>query len=132
MKRFLLLTLVFAKVTILSFSQQKYPTADIEPYYDLNFTKAERDSLAAGLRDMQLSIQAIHQYMLDNAVPMSVLFNPIPHGFTVSHDQKKLDWGLPKDVTIPTDREQLAFYPVYKLASLIKNKKITSVELTQL
>jgi Asp-tRNA(Asn)/Glu-tRNA(Gln) amidotransferase A subunit family amidase len=128
----LFIILIFLVTATLSFSQQKYPTTDIEPFFDLSFTPAERDSLLSGLVDYQKSIAAIHQYQLDNNVPMSLLFNPLPQGFKIETEQKAIDWGLPKDVVIPSNKEALAFYPVYKLAALIKNKKITSLELTQL
>lgn len=113
-------------------AQKKSPTADIEPYYDLSFTQAERDSLLRGLEDYQKSFQAIHQYKLPNSTAMSLVFDPIPTGMQVETVQKPIDWGLPKDVAMPTNKEELAFYPAYKLAVLIKNKKITSTELTKL
>jgi len=115
-----------------SFAQKKNPTAEIEPYYDLSFTQAERDSLFKGLEDYQKSFQALHQYKLSNSTPMSLVFDPIPVGMPLDVAQKSIDWGLPKNVVIPSNKEELAFYPVYKLAVLIKNKKISSVELTQL
>ena len=113
-------------------AQKKSPTADIEPYYDLSFTQAERDSLLRGLEDYQKSFQAIHQYKLPNSTAMSLVFDPIPTGMQIETVQKPIDWGLPKDVAMPTNKEELAFYPVHKLAVLIKNKKITSTELTKL
>ncbi len=115
-----------------AFAQKKYPTADIEPYYDLSFTQAERDSLLRGLEDYQKSFQAIHQYKLPNSTAMSLVFDPIPTGMQVETVQKPIDWGLPKEVAMPANKEELAFYPVYKLAVLIRTKKITSTELTQL
>jgi Asp-tRNA(Asn)/Glu-tRNA(Gln) amidotransferase A subunit family amidase len=39
---------------------------------------------------------------------------------------------LPKAVKLPSSKEALTFYPVYKLAVLIKEKKITSTELTKI
>lgn len=113
-------------------AQPNYPTAGIEQYYDLAFTQAERDSLLRGLNDYQRSIQAIHAYNLNNHVPMSLWFNPVPAGFKKETVQKPIDLGLPKDVKLPGNKEELAFYPVYQLAALIKSKKITSTELTQL
>ena len=115
-----------------SFAQKKYPTTDIEPYYDLSFTQAERDSLFKGLEDYQKSFQALHQYKLNNSTPMSLVFDPIPVGMQVDVAQKPIDWGLPKNVVMPANKVELAFYPVYKLAVLLKTKKISSVELTQL
>ncbi|MBP9924675.1 MAG: amidase [Cyclobacteriaceae bacterium] len=114
------------------FSQKKYPTADIEPYYDLSFTQAERDSLLRGLEDYQKAFQTIHQFKLANSTGMSLVFDPIPTGMQLETIQKPIDWGLPKDVAMPANKEELAFYPVYKLAVLLKNKKITSTELTKL
>lgn len=63
---------------------------------------------------------------------MSLVFDPIPVGMPLDGVQKPIDWGLPKNVVMPANKEDLAFYPVYKLSVLIKNKKISSVELTQL
>jgi Amidase len=113
-------------------AQKKYPTAEIESYYDLSFTQAERDSLFKGLEDYQKSYQAIHQYKLKNSTPMSVVFDPVPVGFQVDTNQKPIDWGLPASVSMPANKSELAFYPVYKLAVLIKSKKISSVELTNI
>lgn len=114
------------------FGQKKSPTAEIEPYYDLAFTQAERDSLLRGLEDYQKSFQAIHQFKLANSTGMSLVFDPMPTGMQIETVQKPIDWGLPKDVPLPVNKEDLAFYPVYKLAVLLRNKKITSTELTQL
>ena len=120
-------------LTPVVFGQQgKYPTADIEPYYDVTFTKAERDSFFSGLQDYQKAIQAIHQYKLDNRVGMSLIFDPIPPGFQLEITQRPIDWGLSKKIILPENRNELAFYPVYKLAALIKSRKITSLELTKL
>jgi Asp-tRNA(Asn)/Glu-tRNA(Gln) amidotransferase A subunit family amidase len=124
--------LLFGLATIPLFSQQKNPTTDIETYYDVSFTKAERDSLLSNLQDYQKSFQAIHQYKLSNQVPMSLVFDPIPVGFKIEANQRSIDWGLPKEVKVPANKEELAFYPVYKLATLIRTKKITSTELTKL
>jgi hypothetical protein len=51
-------------LSAVSFGQNKYPTADIEPYFDLTFTQAERDSLFRGLEDYRRSYQALHQYKM--------------------------------------------------------------------
>lgn len=114
------------------FAQPAHPTKDIESIYDLLFTQAERDSMAQGLKNNQRSIEALHQYPLANSTPMSLWFNPLPSGFVKETVQKPIDWGLPKNVALSASKEELAFYPVYKLATLIKSKKITSTELTRL
>ncbi len=124
--------LIFILTIQLSIAQEKYPTTQIETFYDLNFTQAERDSLLSGLQNYQKSFEAIHQFKLNNNIPMSLVFDPIPVGMQLETQQKPIDWGLPKEVSLPSNKEELAFYPVYKLAVLIKSKKISSLELTQL
>jgi Asp-tRNA(Asn)/Glu-tRNA(Gln) amidotransferase A subunit family amidase len=127
-----LIILVLSFYIRVNYAQDKYPTQTIEPFYGLNFTNAERDSLLGNLKDYQKHIDALHQYKLNNAVPMSLLFDPLPAGFQIETIQKPVDWGLPKEVSMPFNREELAFYPVYKLAVLIKSKKLTAMELTKL
>lgn len=112
--------------------QPQRPTAEIEPYYDLLFSAAERDSLFPSLQSYQKSIHELHQFALDNAIPMALEFDPIPPGFVVDVNQKMIEWGLPKEVKLPENRNELAFYPVYKLAILVKSKKISSTELTKI
>ncbi|MBX2964799.1 MAG: amidase [Cyclobacteriaceae bacterium] len=128
----LFLSLAFSFLTMVAGAQAQHPTLEIEPYYDLAFTEAERDSLLQNLRDYQRSISAIHQYRLENSVPMSLWFDPVPSGFRKETVQKPIDWGLPKNVQVPSNAEELALFPVYKLAVLLKNKKITSTQLTKI
>jgi Asp-tRNA(Asn)/Glu-tRNA(Gln) amidotransferase A subunit family amidase len=116
-----------------SFAQQPaYSTDAIESLYGLSFTPAERDSMAGNLANLQKAFDAIHQYKLTNDIPMSLIFDPLPTGFVPEVNQKPVDWGLPKEVKLPANRDELAFLPVHKLAALIKSKKITSLQLTQL
>jgi Asp-tRNA(Asn)/Glu-tRNA(Gln) amidotransferase A subunit family amidase len=108
------------------------PTRDIEPFYDLNFTLRERDSLFQNLKDYQSLLQSLHAQTPSNNVPMSLIFDPVPVGFVPPTAQRPIDWALPKDVLLPVNPSELAFLPVHKLAVLIKKRKITSTQLTQL
>ncbi|HEU4633793.1 MAG TPA: amidase, partial [Flavisolibacter sp.] len=40
-------------------------------------------------------------------------------------------WDIPAHVALPSNKNDLAFYTILQLASLIKNKKISSVDLTR-
>ena len=112
--------------------QTNRPTKSIEPYLAISLTDAERDSLQGSLEDYKKSYEAIHKVTLNNSVGMSMEFNPLPQGYQIDKNQKAIVWNLPTSVELPATREELAFFPVYKLAALIKSKKITSLELTQL
>ncbi|MCU0356881.1 MAG: amidase [Cyclobacteriaceae bacterium] len=130
-KLFVIISFVLVSLSVYPQAKQ-YPTDEIEVLFDLSFTDAERDSMMQGLRDYQRSYQAIHSFYLTNDIPMSLWFNPVPANFRKETVQKPLDWGLAKTISLPANREELAFYPVYKLAVLIRTKKITSTELTKL
>ena len=113
-------------------AQQKNSTEGIESLYGLAFTQAERDSMAAALQSYQKDFESLHQFQLDNSVSMSLSFDPLPVGFQIEAVQRPIDWGLPKDVPLPANPHEIAFLPVYKLAVLIKTKKITSQQLTRI
>ncbi|MDH5382642.1 MAG: amidase family protein, partial [Cyclobacteriaceae bacterium] len=110
----------------------KSPTEDIESFFDLNFTKSERDSMQEDLEQNKEYYQKLHSYKLENAIPPAIMFNPIPVGFKWNKTQELVNFGLKNQVTLPENRDELAFYPVADLAVLIKSRKITSMELTQL
>ena len=131
-KLYLIVLLLLASACAKKEQQASHPTTSIEPYLDINLTEVERDSLLDGLEDHQKSFEELHKFNLDNSTGMALDFNPLPQGFEINRDQKPIVWNLPANVELPANREELAFYPVYKLASLIKTKRITSLELTQL
>ena len=114
------------------FAQDKNPTRAIESYLDLVFTPAEQDSFQSNLEDYRKYYQAIHQYALPNPTAPTLLFNPLPENFTLPTKKDNINWGLPKKITRPKNIEDLAFSPVYELATLIRTRQITSLELTQL
>ncbi|MBL7741151.1 MAG: amidase [Chitinophagaceae bacterium] len=99
-------------------------------WYDLDFTEAEADSMLAQLRFTHTLYKGMHQTLPPNDIPYPFAFDPLPFGYTVPVHQKKINWTIPV-TNMPADKNELAFYSILQLASLIKNKKISSVELTQ-
>jgi Asp-tRNA(Asn)/Glu-tRNA(Gln) amidotransferase A subunit family amidase len=124
---------VFVTLLLLSglATAQQYPTNAIEPYFDISLTNAERDSLLNDLKEYEAYYKSLHTYALPNHVPMSLVFDPVPIAYKYGMEQKPVDWGLPKSVPLPTSDHELAFLPVYKLAVLMKQRKITSEQLTR-
>ncbi|MFC2098019.1 amidase, partial [Bacteroidota bacterium] len=84
-----------------------------------------------GLKGNKKNYEIIHNYLLANSVPPSIGFNPVPLGFNFEQVQQNILWDFPKEVTLPDNLEELAFYSVSELSVLIKNKKISSEELTR-
>lgn len=68
---------------------------------------------------------------IPNSVVPSLVFNPLPPGFSVEKEQKKIRFSKLKGVKMPSNKEDLAFFTVRELAELIRTRQITSVELTQ-
>lgn len=108
------------------------PTAEIEKWFDLSFDTAERDSLLNDLQENLEGYQALHGHSLPNSIPPSLQFNPIPVGFTWNTENETSVYGIPENVDIPENREEMAFFSVAQLSSLIRSKKVTSMELTEL
>ncbi len=99
-------------------------------FLDLQFTDKEIDSMYGGLRDMLRNIKRMHNLSLNNNVQMSLAQNPTLPGMKFETRQQSISWNIPGNIQLPENRNDLAFYSILELASLIKNKKISSVELT--
>ncbi len=98
----------------------------------LDFSKSEIDTLYRYLGENKAGYDSMRNFSLDHNVFPALLFDPHPSGFIIPKEQKSIQWNLPEAVTMPENKEDLAFYPLSQLAYLIKNKKISSEELTQL
>jgi Asp-tRNA(Asn)/Glu-tRNA(Gln) amidotransferase A subunit family amidase len=103
-----------------------------EQLIGLEFTRAERDSMLDDLAGNLDSYQRIREISIDNAVPPALLFNPVPAGMEFEKESREIVLSPAPDLTVPDDLEELAFYPVRDLAELIRTRKITSTQLTEM
>ena len=102
-----------------------------EKMYGLKFTEAKRDSTLSGLSDNLKVYRYIHNQNIPNNVPLPLAFDPVLPGMQFSMQQQTIIWNIPDTVSLPKNRNDLAFYSILQLASLIKHKKISSVDLTK-
>jgi Asp-tRNA(Asn)/Glu-tRNA(Gln) amidotransferase A subunit family amidase len=102
-----------------------------ERLFDLHFTPAKEDSILGSLVDRLHLYQYLHEHNLYNDVPLSLGFDALLPGAPYDRKQIALHWNIPPAVTLPGRRDDLAYYSIPELASLIRRKKITSVELTR-
>ena len=98
---------------------------------DLQFTDPEIDSLFNDVVDNLVNYKAMHSLSLNNSTPLSLWHSAILPGMQFNKVQKPIFWEHVKAVGLPSNKNDLAFYSVEQLAYLIKNKKISSVALTQ-
>lgn len=96
----------------------------------LQFKPAEIDSMTDRVRNSTSTYQRMRRIPLPNDVQYPFAFHPAPAGFKLDTVQKKLQWKLMDNIKMPENKSDLAFYSITQLASLLKSKKITSVELT--
>ena len=99
--------------------------------FDLRFTSKEIDTLYSDVIDNLANYKALHATPLANSVPLSLWQSPILPGMHFNEKQNPINWKLDNTVPMPVNKNDLAFYSIEDLASLIKNKKITSLALTQ-
>lgn len=99
--------------------------------FDLRFTQKEIDTLYSDVVDNLANLQAMHRLSLNNSTPLSMWQNPVVPGMQFNHQQQPIQWNIPTNVVLPANKNELAFYSIEQLASLIKSKKISSLALTQ-
>ena len=131
--RSILLSLLLCS-SISAFAQDTLTINDIpaaERVMGLQFKQSERDSLFDDVKTNMKEYTKMRQYKLDNSVPLSTWQTPILPGMKFDMKQRPVKWNIPSNVSVPANKNELAFYSILQLASLIKNKKISSVELTQ-
>ena len=112
-------------------SVQKKDLISSAKLFDLSFTTKEIDTLYSDVIDNIANFKAMHNLPLANSVPLSMWQTPVLPGMHFNEVQKPILWKLDNTVKLPANKNDLAFYSIEQLASLIKNKKISSLALTQ-
>lgn len=98
----------------------------------LEFTNEERDMMLDGVNDYLKAYETLHSISIDNSVPPAIHFNPIIPGLSFNTERKPFTMSKIDISNPPVSEEDLAFLPVTHLAQLIKNRKISSTQLTKL
>jgi len=129
-----LFSVAFILAQLISSSQTKADSIQLIrnalKLYDLEFTAAEADSMLDNVNyDLSL-YKGMHRTLPANDIPFPFAFNPAPFGYVVPGKQEKIDWEL-VPTQLPANKDELSFYSIPQLAFLIKNKKISAVELTK-
>ena len=120
-------------ITFSLFAQDSITKSDLisaAKLFDLSFTQKEIDTMYDGVKENLGNYKLMHKLSLNNNVPLSLWQNPVLPGMKFTEKQEPINWNIPNNISLPKDKNELAYYSVLQLASLIKNKKISSVELT--
>jgi Asp-tRNA(Asn)/Glu-tRNA(Gln) amidotransferase A subunit family amidase len=101
-----------------------------------SFTDPQLDQLMNGVNQHLAEYDALHKIELDNSVAPPIYFNPMVPGMTpgmkIDRTKRPFQMSAPERVTRPQNLEDVAFWPVTKLAELVRSRQVRSVELTEM
>jgi len=107
--------------------------ASAEEVAGLHFDAAERELMLDGLKQQEQRIEALHKVSLPNSVSPAIVFDPRPPGKKIPAPAHR---PMVRSKVAPRvrgeDVQELAFLPVTELSELVRRKRVTSVELTQM
>ena len=99
----------------------------------LTFDDDEREMMVAGLRTNEARIRALHAVELSNGESPVLTFNPLPPGKSIPPEPRRTaPRRAPAPRTVPSNLEELAFASVAELSALIRARRITSTQLTDM
>ena len=97
----------------------------------ISISGEHKQMMLDGLNDQRKGYDAIRNLKLPNSLPPAYVFDPLPPGATVNTAKQKPVYS--KTVaTMPANLEDLAFATVPELADLVRRKKVSSLDLTQM
>ena len=106
--------------------------ASAEEVAGITFDPAERELMLDGLKQQEQRIEALHKVVLPNSVSPAIVFDPLPPGKTIVPEPRRpMVRSTVAHRAVPTE-DELAFLPVTELSELVRRKRVTSVQLTQM
>ena len=105
--------------------------ASAEEVAGLRFDATERELMLDGLKQQEQRIEALHKVALPNSISPAIVFDPLPPGKKIPAEARRpMVRSKVAARAVPAD-DELAFLPVTELSELVRRKRVTSVQLTQ-
>ncbi len=98
----------------------------------LEFTADEYATMLGGVQQNRNRYTKLREQVIENDLAPPFYFSPLVPGMKVNRTRAPIRFTQTLLVKRPADLEVLAFWPVMKLAQLLKTKQVTSLELTQM
>lgn len=105
--------------------------AAAETVAGLSFTDEEREMMLEGLNERLEAFEAIREVGIPNSVPPALQLQPLVPPPAVT-GPPRFRPSRRTDLERPERLEELAFWPVTHLSELVRNGKVSSVELTEM
>ncbi len=106
--------------------------AAVEKLIGLNFTDAERDQLLDAVNNRAKQYEKLRAIKIENSVAPPLHFDPRPLRARSSAAERTYRMSAQGEVERPENLEDVAFWPLTKLAELIRTRQVTSLELTEM
>jgi Asp-tRNA(Asn)/Glu-tRNA(Gln) amidotransferase A subunit family amidase len=93
----------------------------------------QKQAMLDGLNQQREAYDAIRKLHLPNNVPPAYIFDPLPPGAKVSTEKREPVYSkAPAMATVPANLDDLAFASVVELGDLVRRKKVSSTNLTEM
>ena len=106
--------------------------ADAEAVAGLEFSDEERELMLEGLNDNLEAYELLRSVSIPNQVRPALSFDPAVPADALPQERRPLIPSRLGRVRRPSTMEELAFRSVAELAQLVRTRRVTSVELTEL
>jgi Asp-tRNA(Asn)/Glu-tRNA(Gln) amidotransferase A subunit family amidase len=97
----------------------------------ITVTPEQSKMMLDGLNQQRDTYYAIRKLQLPNSVAPAYVFDPLPPGETVNTERQPPVYSRAV-ATMPANLEDVAFYTVPELADLVRRRKVSSLDLTQM
>ena len=98
----------------------------------LELTEDEAQALVEGVNRNLQGYSELREYKLENGVAPPIHFSTIVPGMQIDMVERPFRMSSYTDLERPNDLEEVAFWPLAKLAELVRSRKVSSLELTQM
>jgi len=126
MKQLFILLICFNLSAVAQDSISKSTVQQASQLMDVKFTEKEIEMMLQDLKDNLFDYKKMHALLLNNNIAMSAAQRLQPDNAI----QQKINWQYNKKIQLPSNKNELAFYSILQLGSLLRNKLISSKELT--
>ena len=127
-----LLLLPFILGCLASYSQDTITMKNVHQstkLIDIEYNDKEIEMMLSGLKENRAEYKKLHALDLNNNVVMS-----LKQSLAIKEqrtNKKEVNHKYDKKISVPEHKSELAFYSIHQLGSLLRNKSITSVDLTK-
>src|SRR5687768_4093717 len=107
--------------------------ASAEEVAGVSFDPVERELMLDVLKQQEQRIEALHKVSLANSVSPAIVFDPLPPGKKIPEPRHRpMVRSKVAPRAISANMEELAFLPVTELSELVRRKRVSSMQLTQM